>query len=180
MQPMTVDTRASLLVEPFFFRKEAWATEGDHVFPGPPGTWFDVRPYRLLTAKDGLHIPKGVLALYRCPACLGVLALHARVHRIDAKGFITPDLVCKHGTPPCSFHRRACLDQWANKPLYAVAIERQTPAGWKAEMHYCHARTEAEARFHLGHLGGVYRIAAVGPVIGYFNASPDGSIVSAD
>ena len=169
---LAVDTRASLVLETFVFRKETWDREGERILPGTPGSWFDVRR---MTGK-----PKGVLAFYRCPACLAVMALHKRVHRIDVNGHIAPDLVCSNTAAKCTFHRKAYLDRWSNKPLYAGAIVRKTAAGeWVGEMHYCHAADEREARFHFGNLGGDYRIDAVAPVIGYFAEDREGKVVSA-
>lgn len=165
-----VSRTSSLDVRPFVFRKADWSYIGDEekkTVRGVPGTW-DVGP---------VSSPTWLLAMVCCPACGTISLLHNRVHQASPLGLITPDLRCsfkKNGGQQCGFLRKAYLDEWNKKPLYACAVERNG----KPEIHYMHAKNQAEARIHLG--PGAYKIVAIGRAIGFFVHDSHGDSLSAE
>lgn len=162
----SVDRSPSLIVRPFIFPKADWAFTGEgeqRMIQGVPGTWHDRWP----------GAPHWLLGLVCCPNCHNVSTLGKQVHQVDHVGKLSPSFQCKYGT--CTFHRDAYLDDWNNKPLYAMAVERD---GKCPEIHYTHAHSAEEARIQLG--SGNYHIAAIGRAIGFFVDDKEGLDLSAD
>lgn len=163
-QRVAVSSNASLVIDPFIFKREEWETEG--VWPnvaikGIPGTW----------CQRNRQWPKFLLAIVCCPACCRNIIVHGEVSTIDILGKVSPSF--QHAG--CSFHRNIFLDKWNDKPLYACAIYRENG---KTEIIYTHAQDAREARMHLG--PGNYQITAIGPAIGFFVQDKHGDKLSAD
>lgn len=166
-----VVSTTSLSIRPFVFRKADWSyVKNGEGRPGIesaiPGTW-DTGP---------IHSPSWLLAIVCCPACRGLSMLRKEIHAIDSLGKISPDLYCPYNKngQRCGFHRKAYLDEWNKKTLYACAVERNG----KPEIHYMHAKDQKEARIHLG--PGNYHIVAIGRAIGFFVHDAHGEDLSAD
>ena len=159
-----IDSRASLVIQPFIFEKGDWEFSGESVC-GIPGTWDKL--------ANGLETPN-VLALVCCPNCHNISVIHRQVSCIDGLGKITPSFICKYER--CEFHRDAYLDLWNNKPLYAMAIVRRG----KQEMMYTHASTADEARVQLGYMGPGEYIIGIGRAIGYFLEDKKGDVLNVD
>jgi hypothetical protein len=160
----TVDTRASIVIRPFIFRKAEWDVQGegrDAAIKGIPSTWTTIK-----------GLPSHILALVCCPNCGKSSILHQRIHHINHLGKVDPSFMCKYY--PCQFHRDIYLDEWNKKPLYACAVMRDG----KPEMHYMHATTQQEARIQLG--AGNYYIVAIGRAVGFFVHDNHGDKLSAD
>lgn len=183
-EPITRDTPVSPVYvrehatsvgdQPFIFKEETWERKeiaGQIAFNGPPGSWY-LPPIDILKSLR-IH------ALVRCPACLGISALHKRVTQINRVGKLSPDFVCTHTVRGirCTFQRVAYLDNWNKKPLYAAALEHPTVAGgWRTEIVYCHASTVEEARKYVSPPGS--RVVSVGRAIGFFQDDQTGRIIA--
>lgn len=160
-------SKVQIQTRDFVFRKVAWEyveTQDGPTIRGQLGTW-------TVPWKDA---PKGVLGIVCCPNCGSNSILHGRIHNVTYLGRIQPDFLCTK----CPFEAVAYLDRWANKPLYACAIEVDgTP-----EIHYMHANTVEEARIHLGPIRHkkTYRIVAIGPAIGVHVEDEHGDVAHAD
>jgi hypothetical protein len=166
-----VDRRNALSTDTFIFALEEWDFVEDK--QGRIGLRTQPRPGTWSPAVEGMA--PGALSLACCPACKTVVVFDSRVHTIDYVGKLTPDF--RH--QGCNFARKAYLDKWNKKPLYACVIERWSGGRrWVQEIIYCHAKDETEARFHLG--PGNYRIVGVAPAIGALAASDkdDGQFVA--
>jgi hypothetical protein len=154
---------------PFFFKKSTDWEVSDTTVERVPGTWYDLRQ-----DKSG-KFASTFMALFCCPACKAVCAVDRRVHSVDVFGHVTPKTKGSEGkelkcTNWCSFNRICYFNHWSEKPLYAIAFERctyvQGKEKWTAELRYCHAVSELEARSQLA-LRFTDRIVAIGPAIGY-------------
>lgn len=146
----SVDSRASINIEPMVLPLEEWTLLGagtELQINGVPGSWCR-KPKRLVAPQ--------MMAMVCCPNCKNISVLHKKVHEIDRFGKVTPDFICKY--TGCSFHRKLYLDKWNDKPLYICTIVRAEKAEY--EHIFCHARSQAEARLHIG--PGVYTIVAIG------------------
>jgi hypothetical protein len=166
----TIDRSASIVIEPYVFRREEWDTiENDtgQAVKGIPGTWF--RPNGLGATK---RVPAWMIGMACCPNCKQVSIISRNIHKIGDTGRLFPSFICKY--QGCSFHRDAYLDMWNAKPLYACAVMRDG----NPEMHYMHADNPRAARIQLG--PGNYHVVAVGRAIGMFAEDKHGEKLSAD
>ncbi len=176
-----VDRRNAVSQDTFVFAREEWKFVEMAQDDGPsrlafaepprPGTW--------TPPCEGL--PANVLALVCCPKCKSPkIVILQGTHHVDEMGRLSPDFR-HHG---CDFARKAYLDRWNKKPLYAIAVERKVydrvakAFNIVKEIHYCHASNAGEARFHLG--PGNYRVVAVGPAVGALAVDEHGERAVAD
>jgi hypothetical protein len=161
----TIDRSPALNIEVYVFPRETWKffTDGRNTGidkdTAKPGTW--------CLPCEG--VSKSTLGFFRCPNCKEISVLDNRVHRIDQFGKVTQSLQCKY--KGCSFHRKCYLDKWNDKPLYACAVVRNGVN----EIHYMHARNQAEARLHLG--AGDYKIVGIGLAIGHHNSGDTREVI---
>jgi hypothetical protein len=173
---MNIDRTPSVALETLVLGLGDWdftgTSEGAGIGNRAPGTWMPP-----VTGS-----PPPWLALVCCPKCRNVSVLHRSVQTIDHLGKVSPDFICKYNVDgrECGFNRTIWLDKWnKQKQLYACAIERFLPGGKLApEIHYMHAVTHEEAKFHLG--PGNYRIVAVAPAVGAIATDAHGDKLAAD
>jgi hypothetical protein len=168
MTAHAVHTSASIVVDPFVFRRGDWGaemTEGGMRVSPVPGTWHPPIP-----GAPGFGQWR---ALVCCPGCAAVTGLHRRITHVSPEGKLDPDLRCM----ACAFHRVCYLDRWnRDKPLYCAAIDRNG----KLEKRYTHADSQAQAlrTFAPAIAGG--RLIACAPAVGFYVTDAKGDRLSAD
>lgn len=172
----TIDSTPALYPHAFVFAESKdWTIEYDETLKdvrilGVPGTWYHY--------SEKVKGRKLVLTLVCCPKCKQPSLLHDRVTHIDKLGKLSPDFACPTQSPPCGFRRKAYLDKWNRKPLYACALMKD---GITAQVLYCHASTQAEARRELGMgIGPNDTIVGIAPAIGMFATDSHGEKLVAD
>jgi hypothetical protein len=169
-----VDRKNATSKDAYVFARADWDFQVDasdvlHITPPPPGTWSP--PCEGYESQP----PDWDLAWVCCPACKKIVVLDKRIHKVDAKDSrLTPDF--RH--QGCSFARRAYLDKWGDKPLYAMAYWQNG----SIEKLYTHASTAVMARLEL--IGVPDKdIIAIGLAVGFFvdeRANRNGLILTAD
>jgi hypothetical protein len=169
-----VDRKNATSKDAYVFARADWDFQVDasdvlHITPPPPGTWSP--PCEGYETQG----PDYDLAWLSCPKCRKIVVLDTRVHSVDARDSrLSPDF--RH--QGCSFARRAYLDKWGDKPLYAMAYWQNG----SIEKLYTHASTAAVARLELiGVPDG--DVIAIGLAVGFFvdeRANRNGLILTAD
>src|SRR5271156_4309489 len=111
-----VDRKNATSKDAFIFARAEWDFQVDasdvlHITPPPPGTWSP--PCEGYETQGSDYD----LAWLSCPKCRKIVVLDTRVHSVDARDSrLSPDF--RH--QGCSFARRAYLDKWGDKSLYAM------------------------------------------------------------
>lgn len=164
--------------EPFFFGKADWPVDkrGAIASQPPPGSWYDIEASPL----KHMFRRMGASALYCCPLCKGVRALTHAHHKIAKDGKVS----MIDGTPiecgiGCEFRRECYFLKWADKTLYAFAIERLIDGKMTPMMRYTHGKDEAEARKNII-IRPCDKLVACAPVIGYYVEDKVGNVLNVD